>query len=806
MLHDLRLALRTHLRRPMFALLIVMLLAIGVGANTFVLGLVEAVLLRPFEFSDQNRLTMLWLRDRTRNVSFVEMSYPDYVDLRQRSRTLTDLAAMPAVNSTLNLTGEGEPQVITGRPVTGNFFEVLGVRPSVGRSFEPAERVKGGAAAAVLSDGFWRRQFGGDPSIVGRSLRLDGNSVTVVGIMPPGFAYPAGVDLWTALEPGLEGIAEQRGTGWLLAIGRLAPGVTLGQASDEANTVFRGVLAQHAAGFDAELTLTPLVDTIIRRSRTQLIVLSSAVGVLLLIACANVAGLLLAHAASRTREIATRLALGAHRRQIVRQLLIEAIPLAAVGAVGGIYLAWLGTVAMRAATAIDIPRLGEAGLNWRLGAFAVTLSVVAAIAASLAPARHTSRLALVEALRTNALGAAGGGGLRSLRGGLAAAQIALTFLLLVASGLMLRSLNNYQNIDLGFDPDRLLTIEMPVAGPAASDAARTNRFFATVTERLATLPDIEASAAVLLRPLWSTVGLDWPYQADSQTTEEAKRNPLINLEAVTSTYFTTMSIPVRSGRAFTNADRDGAQGVAIVSQSFARQAWGDEGAVGRRIKMPLPDSRYSKEWLTVVGVVADVRYRALDVPRLDVYMPAAQFPFPLRHLVLRTKGDPNRLVQGIRAEILALDPNQPITDVRTMTDIVDATLGAWRLHTRILVLFAGIAMGLAAIGLYAVLARLVDERTREIGVRVALGARPVRVLREVLAGGLKLTVAGLVAGALASALAMRVMTSVVFGVETSDLLTYAATIALILTVSTIASFVPALRAARLDPIRALRQE
>ena len=570
------------------------------------------------------------------------------------------------------------------------------------------------------------------------------------------------------------------------------------------NVILRGLLAQHAPGFDAELTLTPLVDTIIRRSRTQLIVLACAVGVLLLIACANVAGLLLAHAASRTREIATRLALGAHRRQIIRQLLIEAIPLSVVGAVGGIVLAWWGMLAMRIA-ATDIPRLGEAGVNWRLGAFAVTLSLAASIVASLAPARHTSRLALSEALRTNTLGA-GGGGLRSLRGGLAAAQIALTFLLLVASGLMLRSLANYQRIDLGFDPDRLLTLEMPVAGPAASDAARTNRFFATVTERLAALPEVEASAAVLLRPLWSTVGLDWPYQADNQTIDEAKRNPLINLEAVTPSYFTTMRIGVRAGRVFTETDREGTQGVAIVSQSFARQAWGDGAAVGRRIKMPLPDSRYSKEWLTVVGVVADVRYRALDVPRLDVYMPAAQFPFPLRHLVLRTAGDPNRLVQTVRAEILAMDANQPITDARTMTDIVAATLGASQLHTRILVLFAGIAMVLAAIGLYAVLARLVNERTREFGVRVALGARPVRILRQVLIGGLTLTAAGLIVGALASALAMRVMASLVFGVATSDPLTYATTIGLILTVSTIAGLVPALRAARLDPMQALRRE
>jgi hypothetical protein len=283
-------------------------------------------------------------------------------------------------------------------------------------------------------------------------------------------------------------------------------------------------------------------------------------------------------------------------------------------------------------------------------------------------------------------------------------------------------------------------------------------------------------------------------------------NPLINLEAVTPSYFRTMRIGLRAGRVFEDADRASSQGVVIVSQSFARQAWGDSPAVGRRIKMPLPDSPYHQEWLTVVGVVADVRYRALDVPRLDVYMPAAQFPFPLRHLVLRTNGDPNRLVPAIRAEILALDPNQPITDTRTMTEIIDATLGAWRLHTQILVLFAVIAMGLAAIGLYAVLARLVDERTREIGVRVALGARPVRVLREVLSGGLKLAVVGLLGGMLASVVAMRVMASLVFGVETSDRLTDASTIVLILAVSTIASFVPALRASRLDPIQALRQE
>jgi predicted permease len=805
MLHDLHLALRTHCRRPTFALLIVTLLAIGIGANTVVMALVESVLLRPFEFREQDRLAMLWLRDRTRNVPFVEMSYPDYVDLRMRSRTLADLAAMPAADSTFNLTGEGDPEVITGRPVTGTFFEVLGVRPAMGRSFEPAEQVKGGPAAAVLSDGFWRRRFGGDSAVVGRSLRLDGHAVIIVGVMPPGFDYPAGVDLWTALEPGLEGIAEQRETGWLLAIGRLAPGVTMQQASDEVNATFREVLLQHAQGYDAEVTLTPLVETIVSRSRTQLVVLACAVGILLLITCANVAGLLLARSASRTREIATRLALGAHRGQIVRQLLIETIPLAAAGAAIGIVLAWWGTKAIRAVASADIPRLGDVALNWRLAGLAVGLSAVTALVASLAPARQTSRLALADVLRTGMLDA-GGFGLRSLRGSLVTSQIALTLLLLVASGLMLRSLANYQRIDLGFDPEGLLTLEMPVAGPTASDVDRTNRFFETVADRVATLPGVEASAAVLLRPLWSTIGLDWPYQVDRQTSEEAKRNPLINLEAVTPAYFVTMGIDVRAGRVFTPSDRGGTQGVAIVSESFARRAWGDSAAVGRRLKMPLPGSPYHQEWLTVVGVVADVRYRALDVPRLDVYMPAAQFPFPLRHLVVRTRGDPIPLVRAIRAEILALDPNQPITDVRTMTAIVDATLGARRLHTRVLVLFAAIAMGLAAIGLYSVLARLVDERTREIGVRVALGARPARVLRHVLGGGLKLTMAGLIAGALASALAMRVMSGLVFGVETSDLLTYTVALGLILAVATAASLVPALRAARLDPMKALRQE
>jgi putative ABC transport system permease protein len=806
MLHDLRLALRTHVRRPLFALLIVALLTIGVGANTFVLSLVEAVLLRPFEFRDQDQLAMLWLRDRTRDVSFVGMSYPDYLDLRERNRAFTNLAAMPAVNSTFNLTGDRDPQVITGRPVTGTFFDVLGVRPALGRSFDPDERVKGGARAAVLSDGFWRRRFGGDPTIVGRSLRLDGNTVTVVGVMPPGFNYPAGVDLWTALEPGIDGIAENRETGWLLAIGRLAPGVSLNQASGEVNGVFKGILAEYAPAFDAEVTLTPLVDTIVRTSRNQLVFLTGAVGVLLLIACANVAGLLLARATSRTREIATRLALGADRRRIVRQLLIETIPLSAAGAVAGIALAWWGTIIIKTVAAADIPRLSQAGLNWSLVAFAALLSVVTSIVASLAPARRTSHLALIDALRANSPNAASGSHVGSLGGGLAAAQIALTFLLLVASGLMLRSLANYQNIDLGFDPDGLLAVEIPVAGPAASDAARTNRLFESVTERLAALPDVEASAGVLLRPLWSTVGLDWPIQADSQTVDEAKKNPLINLEAVTPTYFATMRTPLRAGRVFTSADRAESQGVVIVSESFARHAWGDRMAVGRRVKMPLGESPFHQQWLTVVGVVEDVRYRALDVPRLDVYMPAAQFTFPLRHLVLRTTGDPARLVPAVRAEILAMDPNQPITDARPMIDIVTSTLGATRLHTQVLVLFAAIAMGLAAIGLYAVLARLVEERTREIGVRMALGARPGRVLRHVLFGGLKLTAAGLVAGALASAAGMRVMASLVFGVATSDLVTYGVAIALVLAVSTAAGLIPALRAATLDPMQALRQE
>jgi len=804
--HDLVRGARLLRRAPGFAVVAAGTLALGIGSATALFSVVDAVLLRPLPFQDQGRLAILWQRDVRRGVPFIEVSYPDWRDWRDQSRSFAAMAVTPSVTSGFSVTGRDEPLHVEGQLVGEGFFDVLGTVAARGRTFRPEEHRVGAGRVVVLGDGLWRRAFGGDPSIVGRSLILDDTAFTVVGVMPPAFDYPDHAELWTPLEPAAPQLLSARGTRALVAIGRLAPSVSLDAARTEMNGIVRR-LEQAASGTaQEEAVITPLADALVGTTRPALMILVAAVAVLLLVACANVASLLLSRATSRRREAATRLALGASRGRLVSQFLAETLPLAVLGGAGGLASAWWALGLVRALDPGDVPRLASVAVDARALAVALATTLGTAILCGLAPAWRSAGADLVADLHEGGRGATEGVGPRGARGLLVVGELALALVLVSAAGLMVRSLTAVSTVDLGFAPDRLLTFAVPLADSRYPDPPAARRFFQTLVERLEALPGVDRAAAVLLRPLWGPVGLDWPYMLEGQTPDDARGNPLVNLEAVTPGYFETMGIPLVEGRRLAAADDDRSPGVIVVSASMARHAWPGESPIGRRLKMPLPGSPLDREWVTVVGVVGDARYRAIEGARQDVYLSSGQAPFTMRHVVVRTAGDPLGVARAAIGAVRAIDPDQPVADVASMDQIVARALGGRRFQTGVFGAFAALALVIASVGLFGVMGYWVTESTREIGVRVALGATARDVMTLVVGRGLRLVAIGVAVGLGAAVASTRVMAALLFEVTPTDPLTFATTAGLIALVALAACLVPAWRAARVDPIVALRMD
>jgi len=793
-------------RAPGFAAVTAGTLALGIGAATALFSVVDAVLLRPLPFHDQRRLAILWQRDVRRGVPFLEVSYPDWRDWRDESRSFVSMAVMPSVSSGFTVTGRGEPLRLEGRLVGEGFFDVLGAGAARGRTFRRDEHRGGAGRVVVLSDGLWRRAFGGDPSIIGGGLTIDETAFTVVGVMPPTFDYPDGAELWTPLEPAVPRLLSERGTRALVAIGRLAPGVSFEAARAEMNGIVRR-LEQTASGTaQEEAVITPLPDALVGTTRPALMILVGAVAVLLLVACANVASLLLSRATTRRREAATRLALGASRGRMVSQLLAETLPLAVLGGAGGLACAWWALGLVRTLDPGDVPRLAYVAVDGRALAVALAATAGTAILCGLAPAWQSSGPDLVADLREGGRGATEGLRPGGARGLLVVGEVAMALVLVAAAGLMGRSLTAVSTIDLGFSSDHLLTFEVPLTESKYPETADATRFFETLVERLEALPEVERAAAVLLRPLWGPVGLDWPYLREGQTEADSRRNPLVNLEAVTPGYFETLGIPLVEGRLFTAADDELAPGVVVVSESMARYTWPGQSPLGRRLKMPLPGSRLDREWVTVVGVVGDARYRAIESARHDVYLASGQAPFRQRHVVVRTAGDPLGVARAAVGVVRAIDPDQPVVDVSSMDQIVARALGGRLFQTGVFAAFAALALVIASVGMFGVMAYWVTESTREIGVRVALGATTGDVMGLVVGRGLRLVVVGVGVGLAAAMASTRLLTALLFEVTPTDPLTFASTAALIGLVALGACLAPAWWAARVDPIVALRRD
>jgi putative ABC transport system permease protein len=787
----------------------VITLALGIGANTAIFSVVNELLLRPLPYRDAERLVMLWEVSPKGNRQNVT-SRANFRAWREQSKSFEGMAAFS--DQRINLTGVGDPEEVSVQMANPELFRVLGVEPLLGRVMTEEDGRPGAPDVAVLGYGIWQRKFGGDPHVVGKAITLSGAPVTVVGVMPAGFQWhissrsgtgrPA--EMWIPLPmPTGEG-APSRGR-FLTVVARLKPGVTPEQADTELKTI-EARLAQedpnYNKGFSAQVITVR--EQFVGNVRPALWILLGAVGMVLLIACANVANLLLARAAAREKEIALRTALGARRTRIVRQLLTESVLLALLGSLVGLGLAWWGIKALVAISPRDLVNLQGVGLDLTVLAWTVGVSLLTGIIFGLAPALEATRVDLSDALKEGGKGAGGQSARsRGLRSALVVAEVALALVLLASAGLLVKSFARLRNINTGFNTENVLTMVVRLPASKYKDPQMV-AFFRQAEERVRALPGVRSVGIVNYLPLYGGLGARTSFSIEGRPEPPPGDKPGTDVRVTDASYFSTMGIPLLRGRNFTDVEEAEARHVILVSESFARKHFPGEDPLGKRVTIPMSPNPAPTE---IVGVVGDVRYDSLtDEAYPTAYFPHPELTYEFMTLVIRTSGDPAEMAPAVRREISALDPDQPVSDVRTMNQVMADTVGRARFNTLLLGLFASLATLLAAIGIFGVMNYSVTLRTREIGLRMALGAQPARVLMLVLRQGLLLTLVGIGTG-LAGALALtRLMSGLLYGVGASDPLTFAAIVPLLAVVSLVACYIPARRATRIDPLIALRYE
>ena len=809
-MQDFRLVLRSLGRTPAYASAVIVTLALAIGANSAIFSAVHAVLLRPLPLADPARTVVVSQTDNATGQSVIELTYRHLREWRGAGQTFTHSALVGTHTWNVVLEGRGEPARLAFAGVSADFFNALGVVPLHGRGFEAADDVPHAAPVIVLNHETWARRFGADPSIVGQSLQLDGTSVRVVGVMPRGFDFPYGAEFWQPAGPILTGggdkpnLAALDTVGVFYVVGRTRPGLDAAATAAEIDRLERQLDAAQPGRVkwgDRSVVRT-FREHVFGTVQPALWILWAAVGVLLAIACANVSGLLLTRVAARGREQGLRLALGATRGRLARLWAMEIGVLTLAGGVIGLVSASALTAAIVALAPDDVPRLGDVGVNPTVVLFTTVCVVITALLCSLAPLRHASSTRLSEVLNDGARSTTGRRSLR-MRSGLLVAEVALAAILLVAAGLVVRSFQNLRNIDLGFDPAQVLSLQVEQQVPQPPP----NQFTQQLLDRIATLPGVDAAGAVFLRPLALGPigqGVRVVLEGQSQTPQAAAQNPTLNYQVATPGFFAAMKVRLRQGRLFTPQDTAETPRVAIVGESTARRLWPGQDPLGKRVYMSAFTPGQKPQWRTVVGVVSDVRYRGIDEVQLDIYDPARQVGMPARTIMVRAQGDPAALVAPIRARVREMDPRAAIEDVTTMDAVVARASAPWRMSMWLFVLFAGIAFFLAAVGLFSLVSLDVAERRRELALRLALGASKPAVVRSVLIGAAWKVAAGLTAGLVTAFAATRSMRALLYGVAPDDPATYAAVIALVTVVVAVATWSPARRAARTDPMSLLR--
>jgi putative ABC transport system permease protein len=805
---DLRYGARLLLKHPAFTLIAVVTLALGIGGNTAIFTVVNAALLRSLPYQEPERL--MYLRETTPQKSFPrrEASYPDFLDWRQ-NQSFSGMAAYAGGGGFTLMGSDGPERIMAGR-VTGNFFAVLGVEPMLGRLFREDEDQPNAERVVALSYGFWQRRFGGDPKVVGQTLNLSGDAYTIVGVLPPTFQLaPRGaVEVWAPWRPN-DAQLTRRYMHWVNVIARLKPGVSEAQAQAEMQTIAARIAQDHKDSHaGTNITVTPLHDQIVRQVKPLLLVLLGAVGFVLLIACANVANLLLARASARQKEIAVRAALGAGRWRLIRQLLIESALLALLGGGLGLLLAQWGVEALIAAIPDNVlnfmPYLRDVALDGRTLAFTGALALVTIIVFGLAPALHASKLDLHSALKEGGR-TSGEGSRRRLRDLLVVGEIALALVLLVGAGLMMKSLMRLLEVDPGFDPKNVLTFSVSLPAAKYDQNEEVYAFHHQLISRLESLPGVKGAGTVTVIPLIG--GNTTRFYDAAQPRPAPGGETEANLREVSDNYFRVLGVPLIAGRHFTERDNADAPGVLIVNQTLAKRVFPNGDAVGQRLIFSGDDSTPNQ----IVGVVGNEKVNGLAEQTTPVvYYPFLQDTTPAltKNLVVRTAGDPAALVSAIRNECRELEPGLTVAQVMTMEQIIANSPSTFmRRYPALLIgVFAAVALLLAAIGIYGVMSYSVSQQTREIGVRLALGARKLDVLRLVIGRGMLLALAGVGVGVVAAFGLTRLMTGLLFGVEASDPATFGLIALLLVMVALLACYVPARRASKIDPLTALRHE
>jgi len=818
-MQDLKYAFRMLKKRPAFTILAVLTLALGIGANTAIFSVVNALLLKPLPFPRPSELVALGSSDKREKGStkLQSLSYPDFFDLREQNHTLAGAAVFRTRNYAL--TGEEAATSVMGAKVSAEFFDVLGIQPVMGHAFvRQDEQARGGPGGlkVILSDSFWKNHFGGDVSVLGRTISLDRKQYSIIGVMPPRFQYPIQndpIELYVTIaddastSDGTKPSTEQRGNHSLEGIARLKPGVTADQALTDLGTIATNLEKQYPnSNTNFGILVKPLREELIGDVRPALYVLFGAVICVLLIANANVANLLLARATERGKEIALRAAVGASRSRIIRQLLVESLLLAVLGGLGGLLIAQWGMEVLIRTVPQNIPRVSTISLDGVVLAFTLLISFVTGIVFGFVPAWQVSHIDLNSALKTGGRTGTGAEQKGRLRNALVMAEVALALILLVSAGLLIQSFERLGHVNSGLRTERLLTARLLLPGQAYPKNENVIHFYDRFLERLRTIPGVESASAIVPLPL-SGSNMTTDFDVEEHPLPEGRRadSPV---RIIGTDYFKTMGIPVREGRSFDETDQLNSRPVVIVNERFASKYFPGQDAIGKRITPGFSADDTGDKIRDIIGIVGNVKYSSLrseDSP--EMYLPRTQLPLDFMSIVVRTRvTDAAQLTNAVRAELAAIDPALPLGGVRIFDDYVFQSLARPRFNALLLSIFAGTALVLTAVGIYGVIAYSVSQRTNEIGIRMALGAAQSNIFRLVVGQAMSVVAISLVIGLAGAFAATRLLSSLLFGVGASDPLTFAGIVLLIAMVALVASWLPARRAARVNPIVALRAD
>ena len=803
LLRDLKFSGRSLLKRPALTIIAIVTLGIGIGANSAIFSTVNALLLKPLPFPDPDRIVALWDKVPSRGVERNEVTVANYLDWRAQNKTFEQLGIYRWWST--NLTGSDSPERVQGFQVTPNFLDIVGVKPMMGRGFSAEEDQPGKDSVALLTYSLWQRRFGADPNIVNKTIATNGIARTVIGVMPPDFNYPKGAEIYAPLAITPE-LARNRGNHSYLGIGRLKPGITVQAAQADLDVIASQLEKQYPAENTGRgIVIYPILQDTVRMYSTALWVMMAAVGFVLLIGCANVANLMLARATGRQREIALRAALGASRFRIIRQLLTESVMLGVLGGALGILVAFWAVDAIRTASPGEAARFAAGwnhlGINLPVLAFTLLLSVLSGVLFGLAPAWQLSKPDLNSALKEG--GRQGASGSHRLRGLLVVSEVALSLMLLISAGLLIRSFLQLVKTDPGFNSDNLITMSLVLPVANYKDEPQRVAFYSDLVRRVEELPGVESAAAVNHLPLGGS-NSSTSFLVEGLPEPQPGQEFSGRYRVCTPDYFKTMGIAVLKGRSFTEQDKAGSPLVVIINETLARRYWPNTDPIGKRMRYtgPLEEN----PWMQVVGVVKDVKHE-MNLPITeDFYTPHAQDAWQSMVLVAKTKVEPAAMAAPIRQQVWSIDKDQPVFDVHTMREVRAISLALYSFSSVMLSIFAGVALLLAAIGIYGVMSYAVTQRTQEIGIRMALGARVMDVVKLVVRNGMSLALIGVVVG-LAGAYALtRLLDSLLVGVTPTDAVTFSTVTLGLLLIALLACYIPARRATKVDPLVALRYE